>query len=84
MIVPPVLFYPLVCKRGRYGRVSLSRASHKRRHSTRHGLASHKQAPFSAKRHSTRQEVSRSVQGLGLGLGLGFPGAEVRCCVGHC
>ena len=34
MIVLPVLFYPLVCKRGRYGCVSLSRASHKRRHST--------------------------------------------------
>ena len=34
MIVLPVLFYPLVCKRGRYGRVSLNRASHKRRHST--------------------------------------------------
>ena len=27
-LVLPVLFYPLVCKRGRYGRVSLSRASH--------------------------------------------------------
>ena len=30
----PVPFYPLVCKRGRYGRVYLSGASHKRRHST--------------------------------------------------
>ena len=34
MIVLPVLFYPLMCKQGRYGRVFLSRASHKRRHST--------------------------------------------------
>ena len=34
MIVLLVLLYPLVSKRGMYGRVSLSGASHKRRHST--------------------------------------------------
>ena len=32
--VLPVLFYPLGCKRGRYGRISLSRAIHNREHST--------------------------------------------------
>ena len=39
MIVLPVLFHPLMRKRGRYERVSLSQGRNKRRHSTTHKCA---------------------------------------------